>query len=82
MRRPPPSITRHTAASWLVQNGVEATEIQRSLGNEDDNTTLRYAHPAPDSHDKLLEAPTRRWEDRCAGGPALALTRPWRYRTA
>ncbi len=65
---------RHTAASWLVQDGVPLYDVQalratlsttrlkprNLLGHEDYATTQRYAHLAPDVHSKVLESWSRR----------------------
>lgn len=63
IRRFPPSIMRHTAASWLVQDGVPLYDVQKLLGHEDFTTTQRYAHLAPDAHDKVRES----WRRRSGG---------------
>jgi integrase len=60
VRRFPPRIMRHTAASRLVQDGVPLYDVQALLGHEDYATTQRYAHLAPDAHDKVLESWARR----------------------
>lgn len=44
---------RHTCASRLVQKGVPLAVVQRWMGHKNIQTTLRYAHLAPDN---LLEA--------------------------
>ena len=51
---------RHTAASWLVQDGVPLYDAQALLGHEDYATTMRYAHLAPDAHDKVIQSWARR----------------------
>ena len=63
VRRFPPRIMRHTAASWLVQDGVPLYDVQALLGHEDYATTQRYAHLAPDAHGKIIESFTRRAEE-------------------
>jgi integrase len=60
IRRFPPRIMRHTAASWLVQDGVPLYDVQALLGHEDYTTTQRYAHLAPDAHNKVMESWNRR----------------------
>lgn len=42
-------ILRHTCASRLVQRGVPILEVQRWLGHATIETTMRYAHLAPNS---------------------------------
>ena len=38
---------RHTAASWMAQNGADLLQIQRILGHTTIVTTQRYAHLVP-----------------------------------
>jgi len=40
--------TRHTFASWLVQEGVDIFLVSQWLGHKDVRTTMRYAHLRPD----------------------------------
>lgn len=51
-----PHDMRHTAASWLVQAGVDLYRVQALLGHESPRTTQRYAHLAPDAFGRILEA--------------------------
>lgn len=51
-----PHHMRHTAASWLVQAGVDLRRVQALLGHESYATTLRYAHLAPDFHSDIMES--------------------------
>jgi site-specific recombinase XerD len=44
---------RHTAASWLVRDGVPLYDVQALVDHEDYATTQRYAHLAPDAHGKI-----------------------------
>ncbi len=60
VRRFAPRVMRHTAASWLVQDGVPLYDVQALLGHEDYATTQRYAHLAPDAHSKVIESWARR----------------------
>jgi integrase len=60
IRRFPPRIMRHTAASWLVMDGVPLYDVQALLGHESFATTQRYAHLAPDAHSRVIESWSRR----------------------
>jgi len=69
----PPRAMRHTAASWLVMDGVDLYRVQALLGHESYQTTQRYAHLAPAAHDKIRESwrrmdDARRPSDRKASG--------------
>jgi integrase len=52
----PPKCMRHTAASWLVQDGVPLYDVQALLGHESFRTTERYAHLVPDAHVRVLKS--------------------------
>lgn len=54
-----PHDMRHTAASWLVQAGVDLYRVQALLGHESFMTTQRYAHLAPDHFGAVMKA----WEE-------------------
>ncbi len=46
---------RHTCASWLVQRGVPLKTVQEILGHKSFQTTLRYAHLAPELRADAVE---------------------------
>jgi site-specific recombinase XerD len=54
---------RHTAASWLVLDGVPLYDVQALLGHESFTTTQRYAHLKPDAHAKVKDS----WQRRAEG---------------
>ncbi|HEV2257142.1 MAG TPA: trypsin-like peptidase domain-containing protein [Streptosporangiaceae bacterium] len=54
------AVTFDTAASWLVIDGVPLYDVQALLGHESYRTTERYAHLAPDAHDKVVQSWARR----------------------
>ena len=69
IRRFPPRIMRHTAASWLVMDGVPLYDVQALLGHESYRTTERYAHLAPDAHNKVVQSWARRRDASVTHGP-------------
>jgi integrase len=69
IRRFPPRIMRHTAASWLVIDAVPLYDVQALLGHESYRTTERYAHLAPDAHDKVVQSWARRRDASLTHGP-------------
>jgi len=69
VRRFPPRIMRHTAASWLVMDGVPLYDVQALLGHESFATTQRYAHLAPDAHSRVIESWSQRRDASVTHGP-------------
>jgi site-specific recombinase XerD len=67
VRRFAPRVMRHTAASWLVQDGVPLYDVQALLGHESFATTQRQSL-APDAHSKVIESWTRRLDARVTHG--------------
>jgi len=46
---------RHTAASWLVSEGVALYKVGKLLGHSETKTTERYSHLAPDSFKDVID---------------------------
>lgn len=40
---------RHTLATRLVLGGIDLVTVKELMGHADISTTMRYAHPSPDS---------------------------------
>lgn len=76
VKRGTPYDMRHTAASLLVQAGVDLYRVQDLLGHEDHKTTQKYAHLAPMAFEHLQLA----WADRILDPRSLPLpagVEPW-----
>ena len=56
VERARPYITRHTCASWLVQDGVPPYDIAKMLGHSSTRLVDLYAHLAPTAHDRIRAA--------------------------
>jgi integrase len=66
-----PRVMRHTAASWLVMDGVPLYDVQALLGHESFATTQRYAHLAPDAHSRVIASWSRRRDASATHGANL-----------
>jgi integrase len=52
---------RHTAASFMINDGAEPLQIKRRIGHEDVRTTFQcYGHLFPDREEELVAALDRR----------------------
>ena len=47
---------RHTAATRMVEKGVDLVVVKDILGHADINITMRYAHPVPEMKLKAIQA--------------------------
>ena len=47
---------RHTAASWMVAKGIPLDVVQKILGHESIQTTMRYAHREDTARRAAVEA--------------------------
>jgi integrase len=53
-------VTRHTFASWMVQDGVPLWDIAQALGHNSLQFVNRYAFLQPDAHDAIRAAFAKR----------------------
>ena len=51
-----PHDCRHTAASWLVQDGVPLYDVKALLRHASIQTTQRYSHLQPDKHERIEDS--------------------------
>lgn len=61
-------VTRHTFASWLVQDGVPLWDIAQALGHRTTEFVSRYAFLQPDAHESI-RATWARTAPRLTHGP-------------
>lgn len=47
---------RHTAATRMVESGIDLVVVKEILGHSDIKTTMRYAHPVPEVKLKAIQA--------------------------
>lgn len=50
---------RHAHASWLLAGGADLKTVMERLGHSQIQTTQKYLHTLPDSHEQALDALTR-----------------------
>ncbi len=46
---------RHTAATWMIQAGVDIVTVSKILGHASIQMTMRYAHPTPENMKRAVE---------------------------
>jgi integrase len=61
-------VTRHTFASWLVQDGVPLAEIAHALGHNSLTFVNRYAFLQPDAHGAIRAAWAKASDPRLTHG--------------
>lgn len=62
---------RHTHASWLIRDGVQAYDLMRRLGHASIRTTMDvYGHRFPSSEDGLVATLDQRWQEAAEGHQA------------
>jgi len=69
-----PHTMRHTAASWLVQSGIDLYRVSALLGHESPLMTQRYAHLAPNAHDEIRDA----WSPGASAAHAREIRKAYR----
>jgi integrase len=46
---------RHTAGTWMVMSGIDLVTVKEILGHASIETTMRYAHPTPETKRRAVE---------------------------
>ncbi len=71
---------RHTAATWMVQNGVQLDLVQEVLGHTDIATTKRYAHRSLDEkHGALARLAAAQIRHTPAPAPIKTWAKPLKH---
>jgi integrase len=55
---------RHTAASWMVEAGVDLVTVSKILGHSSIEMTMRYAHPTDENMRRAVEKLAAKTEKR------------------
>lgn len=55
-----PHTLRHTAATWMMENGAETADVAKFLGMTEAMVEDRYGHIGPKSHSRAIAAISRR----------------------
>jgi len=63
---------RHTAASNMVEAGIDLPTVSRILGHSTILMTMRYAHPTPENMRKAVEALARKQDFGPVAVPAVS----------
>ena len=63
---------RHSAASFMINAGIDLFAVGRILGHADHQSTMRYSHLANDTLMQAVEAGAAKMNVNWAGGPAHA----------
>lgn len=61
---------RHSAASFMINAGIDLFAVGRILGHADHQSTMRYSHLANDTLRKAVEAGAAKMNIGWAGPPA------------
>lgn len=63
---------RHSAASFMINAGIDLFSVGRILGHADHQSTMRYSHLANDTLLQAVEAGAAKMNVNWAGTPAIA----------
>lgn len=63
---------RHSAASFMINAGIDLFAVGRILGHADHQSTMRYSHLANDTLMQAVEAGAAKMNVNWAGTPAIA----------
>jgi integrase len=67
---------RHTAASWMVEAGVDLVTVSKILGHSSIQMTMRYAHPTPENMKRAVERLVEILDLTCQKNTAITVPKP------